>query len=89
MSKIFAESLPPGINPSKVWSQGDIFGKRRFFVSIIRGNSPFAYAQEEDSWFWSPRWQQMEAEADQDLAEGNYTDFNNADDLFNDLNRKK
>lgn len=47
MKTIFATSSLSGVNPNTVWSQGDIFGKRRLFVSIIRGNSPFEMDAED------------------------------------------
>jgi len=29
----------------------------------------------DQSWFWTPEWQQMEAEADQDLKDGKYEEY--------------
>jgi len=36
-------------------------------------------------WYWTPEWQAMEAEADVELASGQYDDFATVDDLIADL----
>jgi hypothetical protein len=36
-------------------------------------------------WYWTPEWQAWEAEADAELAAGNYDDFTTMDDLITDL----
>lgn len=33
-------------------------------------------------WFWTPEWQAMEREADQDLAAGRSTDFDTGEDFL-------
>ncbi len=33
-------------------------------------------------WFWTNEWQQQERQADEDLIQGRYEDFDNLDDLF-------
>ncbi len=40
----------------------------------------------EDAWFWSEEWQKMEREADEALAQGDYKEFENVEDLIRDLN---
>lgn len=37
------------------------------------------------SWFWSPGWQQMEREADEDIAAGRAERFDNLEDFFSDF----
>lgn len=37
------------------------------------------------AWFWSPRWQQMEREADDDFAAGRMETFDDVDSFFADL----
>ena len=39
----------------------------------------------DQAWFWTPEWQAMEKEADQDLSAGNYRDFDNSEDLLKEL----
>ena len=39
----------------------------------------------DQAWFWSEEWQAMEAEAEADLREGRYTDFDTFDDLISHL----
>jgi AbrB family looped-hinge helix DNA binding protein len=36
-------------------------------------------------WYWTPGWQAMESEADQDIAAGRYRDFDTVEDLLQDM----
>ena len=36
----------------------------------------------DQAYFWTPEWQEMEAEADADLAAGRYADFGDMDELI-------
>lgn len=36
----------------------------------------------EHLWFWSDGWQSLEAEADADIEEGRYENFDNMDDFI-------
>lgn len=36
-------------------------------------------------WFWSKRWQRMEREADDDIANGRVAEFDDVDDFLGDL----
>lgn len=40
---------------------------------------------EDDSWYWSEEWQQMEQEADEDIKEGRVKSFLNIEDLIREL----
>ena len=40
---------------------------------------------EDDSWYWSEEWQQMEREADEDIKEGRVKSFLNIEDLIREL----
>jgi len=40
----------------------------------------------EQSWFWTKEWQEKERQADEDLANGKFRDFDNLDALMKDLN---
>lgn len=40
---------------------------------------------EDDSWYWSEEWQQMEQEADEDIKEGRVKSFLNVEDLIREL----
>ena len=37
------------------------------------------------AWFWTAEWQAKEREADEDLREGRYDDYDTADDFINSL----
>ena len=39
----------------------------------------------DQAWFWTPEWQEKEKEADRDIKEGRYKEFEKADDLLRDL----
>ena len=39
----------------------------------------------EQAWFWTAEWQAKEMEAEQDLADGRFADFNNLQALLKDL----
>ncbi len=41
----------------------------------------------DQAWFWTPTWQAMEREADEDLVAGRYDDFDTLDDFIDDLER--
>lgn len=40
---------------------------------------------EDDSWYWSEEWQQMEREADEDIKAGRTKTFKNIEDLIREL----
>lgn len=46
---------------------------------------PEAGADGSQAWFWSPRWQQIEREADEDFAAGRYDTFADAEDFLSDV----
>lgn len=48
----------------------------------IRGVVPVPADQ---AWFWTDRWQKMEAEADADIAAGRVTRYDSVDAMFADL----
>jgi AbrB family looped-hinge helix DNA binding protein len=39
----------------------------------------------DQAWFWTKEWQEKEQEADLDLTDGKYRDFNRLEDLLKDL----
>lgn len=40
----------------------------------------------DQSWFWTKEWQEKEHQADKDLDDGNFRDFENLDALMKELN---
>ena len=42
----------------------------------------------DQAWFWTSDWQKKENEADQNLAEDRFQDFDSLDDLMKDLHRE-
>ena len=60
------------------------------YVSQCRAEYPAeidSRLRPDQSWFWTPQWQAMEQEADDDLARGRYEVFESMDDLIADLER--
>jgi AbrB family looped-hinge helix DNA binding protein len=39
----------------------------------------------DQAWFWTPEWQEKEREADIELATGQYTDFDQLEEVLKDL----
>ncbi len=46
---------------------------------------PQAMVDRGQAWFWKDRWQELEAEADRDVAEGRTTTFDSVEDLFHEI----
>jgi AbrB family looped-hinge helix DNA binding protein len=42
----------------------------------------------EQAWFWSPEWQAKEIEAEEDLQNGQYEDFESVENLLKDLHNE-
>ncbi|MCB0190614.1 MAG: hypothetical protein KDJ65_01575 [Anaerolineae bacterium] len=40
------------------------------------------HSENDQGWYWSAEWQAMEEEADQDLADGDYEEFETVDDFI-------
>ena len=59
----------------------EIFGKVREGAGLPPEGVP-----EDQAWFWTKKWQQWEAEADEDMAAGRVKAFDNVNDLIADLN---
>lgn len=43
------------------------------------------HVPKDQGWFWSKEWQRMEKEVDKALTKGDYQDFDNVDDLIEEL----
>ncbi len=68
--------------PAELVSQFEAWGKMTAeLFSAIRQQSDNG----DQAWFWTEEWQAKEKEADQAIAKGNYIDFENVDDLINEL----
>lgn len=74
--------------PSKIFSE---LGLRvgDFLEAEKKGNAillnPKTLIPKENLWFHSREWQEGETEADRDLTEKKYKDFDNAEDFSKDL----
>ena len=44
--------------------------------------------QDDQSWYWTERWQKAEKKADEDVLAGRMKSYDSVDDLIDDLNRK-
>ncbi|MGI8647242.1 MAG: hypothetical protein DLM55_09440 [Acidimicrobiales bacterium] len=53
---------------------------------VVRGAEivliPHVAVPADQRWFWTPEWQAMEREADQDLAAGRFTEFTTGEDFL-------
>jgi len=63
-----------------------LLGRVPFMVRrVSRGDDEAVEADPSQAWFWSPEWQAREQQADDDLRQGRYEDFDNMDDFLNSL----
>jgi len=46
---------------------------------------PVSLIPKDQLWFWTPEWQKMEREADEDIAKGHIKEFASVGDLLKDL----
>jgi hypothetical protein len=54
----------------------------------LRGR-PAALDSRDQAWFWTPQWQEREAEADADLAAGRAVHYTNDADFFAALDERR
>lgn len=59
--------------------------KIRVIEMLAHDLSQAADRDPNQAWFWTPEWQAKESEADDDLREGRYDDYDTADDFINSL----
>lgn len=68
--------------------QGSILEVREEAGALVF--SPQIMIAQEDAWFWSPEWQKMEREADEDMAAGRFSGpFSTATELIKHLKKLK
>ena len=73
----------------------DIFKKLRLkkgdFIEVISKDNaivliPSKVVPKDQAWFYTKEWQGKETKADKELAEGQFKEFDNIDDLIKDIN---
>jgi bifunctional DNA-binding transcriptional regulator/antitoxin component of YhaV-PrlF toxin-antitoxin module len=69
--------------------QGDIvevrFRREDGVIELV----PLALIPRDQLWFWTPEWQAMEREADEDIKAGRVETFRSADELVRSLRRAR
>ncbi len=78
-------SIPAELLPDlEAWGQltAEVFGKLREKANLVPRGVP-----EDQTWFWTKEWQAGEREVDEELARGEYEEFDSAEDLIADLHR--
>ncbi len=78
-------TLPPEIRKKLNVSEGDdvlffVNEKNQIVIDQARIIDP------EQAWFWTERWQKAEMESRQDYLNGDFVEFENADDAIKYLN---
>ena len=73
-------TLPAQIRKSAHLEEGDILDCEVRDGQIVL--TPKKLVDKRDAWFWTPEWQQAEAEAQKDIESGNVTEFESVDDLL-------
>ncbi|MFF5206529.1 hypothetical protein [Streptosporangium sp. NPDC000396] len=65
---------------------GDVIGRASMLEEVIYltvdGVRVAKIIPHEDAWFWSPKWQAMDREAEENLAAGNHRTFDSADEFM-------
>ena len=56
----------------------EIFGEMRIRGGIVPDGVP-----EDQKWFWTKEWQKMEQEADEDITNGDYVEFEDMNEAIN------
>ena len=73
-------TLPKGIRKAAHLEEGDVLECEVRDGQIVL--TPKKLVDKRDAWFWTPGWQQAEAEAHKDIESGNVTEFESVDDLL-------
>jgi hypothetical protein len=63
-------------------SQGNLQSYERFIVDL----TPPEQIPDDEAWFWSKKWQDMEKEVNENIAKGDVASFESVEDLLKDLN---
>ncbi len=83
MAKVNPQILVDLAPKFEAWGKltAELFGTLREEAGLPPESSP-----DDQSWFWSKEWQAKEKEADEAEANGEYVEFNEADEAINYLN---
>ncbi len=76
-------SIPASLIPElEAWGQmtAKLFGRLRREANLQAVDLP-----DDQAWFWTKEHQAKEQMVDEQLRQGEYKEFNNVDDLINDL----
>ena len=79
-------TIPKDLIPEfEAWgkSTANLFGKLRSRSGLKPMGVP-----EDQSWFWTRKWQAMEREADKAVANGDYVEFEDIDEGINYLHKQ-
>ena len=82
----FQITLPKSVRDDLRLSEGDLLAiEVRDNELVLR---PQAIIDRDQAWYWSPKWQAAEREADQDLQAGRYDKFDSMDEMIADLEQQ-
>ncbi|GAB4434306.1 MAG: hypothetical protein Fur0044_31680 [Anaerolineae bacterium] len=70
---------------NEIFSFGDSTSELMIIPIFYPSSEQTEQAKDDQSWYWSDYWQQMEREAEQNLVDGDYEDFDNLDDFITSL----
>ena len=76
-------SIPAAlISELEAWGKmtAKLFGKLRQEAGMKPAN-----VSDDQAWYWTEEWQKMEREADEAIANGDYLEFDNVEDLIAEL----
>jgi AbrB family looped-hinge helix DNA binding protein len=79
-------TLPKSVRQNLQLNEGDLLAVEvRDDELVLR---PQAVIDRDQSWYWSPKWQAAEREADQDLQAGRYDEFDSMEEMIADLEQQ-
>lgn len=76
-------TLPAGVRRAVHLEEGDVLDCEIRDGQIVL--TPKKLIDKRDAWFWTPGWQEGEAQAQKDIDSGNVREFESVDDLLADL----
>jgi len=76
-------TLPAQIRRSAHLEDGDVLDCEVRDGQIVL--TPKKIVDKREAWFWSPEWQQAEAQAQKDILGGSVSEFDSVDDLIEHL----
>lgn len=76
--------------PASVVKELDLKTGDRLELKVENGRiiiEPVITIPKSQAWYWTPKWQEMERQADIEISEGKYKSFDSMEELIKDLDK--